>query len=115
MPSTRGNRIQLFMTSLPCRGIRIEHAAADLVELDRLEECAEIALAEALVTFALDDLEENRADHGIREDLQQQAAAPSGRAVDQDPVAAEPIEILAMAGEPRIQLLVVGVGHVHER
>jgi hypothetical protein len=38
------------------------HAAADLVELDGLEQRLEVALAEALVALALDDLEEDRAD-----------------------------------------------------
>ena len=51
-----------------------------------LEQGAEIALAEALVAAALDDLEEDRADHGLGEDLQQQPAALGRRAVDQDAV-----------------------------
>ena len=66
----------------------LQHAAADLVELDRFEQGAEIALAEALVALALDDLEEDRADHGLGEDLQQQPAALGRRAVDQDAVGA---------------------------
>ena len=48
------------------RLLRRQHAAADLVELDALEQGAEIALAEALVALALDELEEDRADHGSR-------------------------------------------------
>ena len=64
----------------------LQHAAADLVELDRFEQRAEVALAEALVALALDDLEEDRADHRLGEDLQQQPAALGRRAVDQDAV-----------------------------
>jgi hypothetical protein len=42
---------------------------ANLVELDGLEERFEIALAEPLVALALNDLEKDRADHVLREDL----------------------------------------------
>src|SRR4029450_3343227 len=65
------------------RGVA-QHAAADLVELDALEQRAEVAFAEALVAAALDDLEEDRADHRLREDLQQEPAALGRRAGDQD-------------------------------
>ena len=41
----------------------------------RLEQGLEVALAEALVALALDDLEEDRPDHVLGEDLQQQALA----------------------------------------
>src|SRR5258708_36703126 len=50
--------------------VRVEHAAPDLVELDRFEEGREIALAETLVALALDDLEEDRPDHRRGEHLQ---------------------------------------------
>lgn len=59
-----------------------DHAAANLVFLDGLEQGLEIALAEALVALALDDLEEDRADHRVGEDLQQDAVVARG-AVDQ--------------------------------
>ena len=55
----------------------------------------EVALAEALVALALDDLEEDRADHVLGEDLQQQALPSVGVAIDQDAVA------LAAAARPR--------------
>jgi ABC-type arginine/histidine transport system permease subunit len=54
---------------------RLQHAPPDLVQLDRLEQRPEIALAEALVALALDDLEEDRADLVLGEYLQQQALA----------------------------------------
>src|SRR6266852_1679378 len=47
-----------------------EDAAADLVALDRFEERAEISFAKALIALALDDLEKDRADHRLGEDLQ---------------------------------------------
>src|SRR5262250_182942 len=94
-----------------------QHAAADLVELDRFEEGAEVAFAETLVALALDDLEEDRADDGLGEDLQQQAAVAGlrlRRAVDQDAAAAQAGEVLAMAGQALVDHLVVGVGRVEE-
>src|SRR5690349_13840944 len=98
------------MAFLPCF-LCLEDAPADLVELDRLEQGTEIALAEALVAAALDDLEEDRADHRLGEDLEQEAAALGRRAVDQDAVGCKPCEVLAMAGQTTVDLLVVGVGH----
>src|SRR6185312_17522144 len=50
---------------------RSDRTPGDLLRLDRLEERPEVALAEPLVSLALDDLEENRPDHGLGEDLQQ--------------------------------------------
>src|SRR6266851_2191522 len=94
--------------------VRVEHAAPDLVELDRFEEGTEIALAETLVALALDDLEEDRPDHRRGEDLQQQPGSRRRRAIDQDAVAAQTLKILAMAGEARVHLLIIGVRHVHE-
>src|SRR5437868_5946533 len=92
-----------------------QDAAADLVELDRFEQGAEIALAEALVAAALDDLEEDRADHGLGEDLQQQAAALGRRAVDQNAVGGQAREILAMARQALVDLLIISVRHGLER
>src|SRR5207302_10199053 len=66
----------------PILGCRFQNAAAYLVELHRLEQRAEVALAEALVALPLDDLEEDRADHGLGEDLQEQP--PAGAAVQED-------------------------------
>src|SRR6267143_2981710 len=45
----------------------LQYAAAYLVELHRLEQRLEVALAEALVALPLDDLEEDRADGGLGE------------------------------------------------
>src|SRR5580692_10053638 len=90
----------------------LQHAATDLVLLDRFEQSAEIALAETFVALALDQLEEDRADHGFGENLQQQPAARA--AVDQDMVAAQPRHILAMAGQPALEHVVIGIGHVEE-
>src|SRR5262249_14655192 len=73
----------------------------------------EVALPEALVALALDDLEEDRADHGLGEDLQQEAAA--GAAVDQQTIPPQPFERLAVTGQAAIDHLVVGIRHVHER
>jgi hypothetical protein len=50
---------------------RLQHPAAHLVELDRLEQRLEVAFAEALVAFALDELEEDRPELVLGEDLQQ--------------------------------------------
>src|SRR4051794_15062688 len=74
--------------------VRTQHAAADLVALDRLEQRAEIAFAEPVIALALDDLEKNRADDGFGEDLQQQPLpvsplSVSWRAIDQDLIAAQ--------------------------
>src|SRR4029453_16460402 len=124
-PGLRASKQQLGVTSmtpapLPGRGDRpsgLQHAAADLVELDRFEEGAEVAFAEALVALALDDLEEDRADDRLGEDLQQQAAVAGlrlGRAVDQDAVAVEAHEVLAVAGQATVDRLVVGVRRVQE-
>src|SRR5690242_7848520 len=63
--------------------------ACDLLGLDRFEQRAEVAFAEALVALPLDDLEEDRPDHGLGEDLQQLVLAPllvDALAVDEDAV-----------------------------
>src|ERR1043165_4515699 len=75
-----------------CR--RLQGAAADLIELHRLEQRAEVAFAEALVTFTLDDLEEDRTDHRLGEDLQQQAAA--GRAIEGDLPLLQVLQVFSM-------------------
>src|SRR6478672_5910070 len=91
--------------------LSLQYAAANLVQFDRFEQGAEVALAEALVAAALDDLEEDRADHRLGEDLQQQPAALGRRAVDQDAVGGQALQVLAVARQASIDLLVVGVGH----
>src|SRR4051812_6811962 len=94
---------------------RGEDAAADLVLLDRFEQRAEIAFAKPLVALALDDLEEDRPDHRLGEYLEQQALPLAGVAVDQDLVAIEPRQILAVARQAGIDCLVIGLRHRHER
>src|SRR6185436_9187966 len=92
-----------------------QSAAADLVLLDRFEQRAEIALPEPLVALALDDLEEDRPDHRLGEYLEQQALPLAGSAVDQNLVALEPRQILAVARQAGIDCLVIGLRHRHER
>src|SRR5262249_53331843 len=73
----------------PNRSSRTEHAAPDLIFLDRFKQGLEVALAEAVVTLALDELEEDRPDHRLGEDLQQDASRSAVHdpfAVDQDPM-----------------------------
>src|ERR1044071_4157395 len=95
-------------------GLRRDHAAPDLVEVDGLEQGLEVALAEALVALALDQLEEDRPDHVLGEDLQQQALALAGRAVDQDAVGAQAVDVLAVARQARVDAVEVGVDGVLE-
>src|SRR5690606_31673751 len=64
----------------------LQHAALHLVALDRLEQRLEVALAEAFVALALDDLEEDRAEGVLAEDLQQLALLGLRVGVDQDRV-----------------------------
>src|SRR5260370_25578093 len=101
------------------RGLHLQHAAADLVFLDRFEQRLEIALAETVVALALDEFEKDRPDRVRRKNLQQhfgEAAIDDTLAVDQDAVLLEPRDVLAMSGQSRIDLLEIGVGRRrHER
>jgi hypothetical protein len=47
-----------------------QDAALDLVLLDRLEESLEVAFAKSFITLPLDEFKEDRADHGLGENLQ---------------------------------------------
>src|SRR5260370_42369719 len=85
----------------------LQDAPLDLVEFHRLEERLEVALPEALISLALDDLEEDRADNRLGEDLQQAAARRAGGAVDLDLGGAQPLQILPMTGQPRIDNVVI--------
>src|SRR3954471_5933687 len=96
------------------RARRRDDAAADLVELDRLEQSLEIALAEALVALALDDLEEDRADHILGEDLEEEAFAGLGRSVDQDAALAHLGDVVVVAGNALVDHVVIGFGAVLE-
>src|SRR5690606_7589997 len=90
-----------------------DHAPAQLVLLDGFEQGLEIALAEALVTLALNDLEEDRADHRVGEYLQQDAVV-AGRAVDQQVQLAQLVQRLAVTRHATVDLLVIGVRGGHE-
>src|SRR2546429_3098549 len=100
------------MGSVPILGCRFQNAAAYLVELHRLEQRLEVALAEALVALPLDDFEEDRADGGLGEDLQQQPAARA--AVDEDLPLLQLGERLAMVRQALADHLVVGVRRVEQ-
>src|SRR5206468_1494624 len=89
-----------------CR--RFQHAAAHLVELHRFEERPEVTFAEALIAFALDDLEEDRPDHGLREDLQEEPARRI--AIDKDLALVQLVERLAVPREALVDELVVRIG-----
>ncbi len=54
------------------QSIRRQHAALDLVAIDGFEQRLEVAFAKAIVTLALDELEEHRPHQGGGEYLQQQ-------------------------------------------
>src|SRR6266403_267592 len=100
------------MGSVPILGRRFQNAAAHLVELHRLEQRLEVAFAEALVALPLDDLEEDRADGGLGEDLQQQPAA--GAAVEEDLPLLQLGERLAMVRQALADHLVIGVRRVEQ-
>src|SRR5205823_12685529 len=91
-----------------------ENSAAHLIELDALEQRLEIALAEALVALALDDLEEDRTDHVLGENLQQQALPLGGGAVHQYAALLQFADALLMAFDALGQQLVIGFGRVLE-
>src|SRR5687768_16471891 len=92
-----------------------QHSPAHLVELDGFEQRLEVAFAETLVALALDDLEEDRADDVVREDLQQQALALLRIAVEQDATLAQIFQVLAMPADARIHAIVICIGRVLER
>src|SRR5689334_18548830 len=95
------------------RASALEHAAADLIELDRFEQRPEVAFAEALIALALDDLEEDRTDHGRGEDLQQHLVLRR-RAVDKNAVLLEPRRVFLVVGKPRGKEIVVRIRRVLE-
>src|ERR1700722_1802989 len=94
--------------------IQREHAASHLIELEGFEQGLEIALAEAFVALALNDFEETGANHVLRENLQQQALSLQRRAVDQDAPRAQARQVFAMAGNARIDRLVIARRRVLE-
>jgi hypothetical protein len=89
--------------------------APHLVELDRFEQSLEIALAEAFVALALDDLEEDRSDHVLGEDLEEEALTFGRCSVHQDPALLELGDALLMALDALRKHLVISVWRVLER
>src|SRR3546814_21031299 len=57
----------------------LEGSAANLVHFHRFEQRGEIALAKAFILLALDEFEKDGADHGLPENLEQQARVAFGR------------------------------------
>src|SRR5271168_897859 len=96
-PSAPRTGIQFLRSLKASRLLRRQYAAAHLILFDRLEQSLEVALAEALVALALDDLEEDRPDHVLGEDLQQQPLPLTGTAVDQDAIGAQALQAFAVA------------------
>src|SRR3546814_1580551 len=78
-----------------------------LVEFDGFIKGLEVSVAEPFIPLALDDFEEDRSEHGLGEDLQQNSLAV-GVAVDQDAIAPKPLDIFAMSRNPLIDALIIG-------
>src|SRR3546814_13063795 len=70
-----------------------------------------MAVAETLVPLGLDDLEEDRPDHVLGEDLEQDAFV-ADIAVDQDAVLLQSLEILVVAGDALVDQLVIGLDRI---
>src|ERR1044072_5785781 len=109
VPSTCGTKIGRFMSPHSS-----QHTSAHLVQLDRFEQGLEVAFAETLVALALNDLEEDRPDDVLREDLQQQPLALLRVVFDQDAALAQLLQILAVAADPRVHALIICVRRVLE-
>jgi hypothetical protein len=88
-----------------------QDTAANLIFFNRFEQCLEVAFAEALITLALDDLEEDRANLIRGEDLEQRALTFGRCAIDQDLTLGEFGYIFAVAGQASVDLFVVGIGY----
>src|SRR4051812_4232427 len=92
----------------------LDHPAPHLVELDALEQRLEIAFAEAFVALALDDLEEDRADDVLGEDLEQQALPFGRRAVHENAALLQLGDVLLMALDALGEKLVISLRRVLE-
>ncbi len=75
----------------------------------------EIAFAEAFVALALDDLEEDRPDRVLGEDLQQLALLGFEIGIDEDLVLRQTRHVLAVVRHARVDHLEIRVGRVEER
>ena len=93
---------------------RSNHPAPHLVELDAFEQRLEIAFPEAFIALALNDLEEDRADDVLGEDLQQQALALGRRTVHQNVAPFELGDRLLVALDTFRKHFVIGIGRVLE-
>ena len=97
------------------RLVSADHATPHLVQLDGLEQGPKVAFTKPLVALALNDFEEDRADHGAGEDLQQQSLALGRGPIDQDTVPAQSFQVLSMARHPFVNPLVIGVRGLLQR
>src|SRR5690606_17207488 len=83
----------------------------DLIFFHRSKQGGDVSFAEAVVAFALDELEEHRADHQLREYLHQEARfAACGAAVDENSSLVQRVERLPVPRQPLAQHLIVSVG-----
>src|SRR5690606_23668174 len=87
----------------------LDDSPTHLIQLNGLEERLEITFTETFVAFALNDLEEDRTDDVLREDLQQHPFPFLGVAVDQDAPLAQLFDWLAVSGHTSIDALVVRI------
>src|SRR5580692_9693644 len=87
-----------------------DDAAADLVELDRLKQGAEIAFAKTFIALALDNLKEDRPYDVGGKDLQQYAILR--RAIDEDAALFQLLGRFTVTNDTRGNPLVVGIRRV---
>jgi hypothetical protein len=89
-----------------------QHATAHLVQLHGFEQSLEVAFAETFVALALNELEKDRTQLVLAEDLQQQLARG---AIHQDVALAQRLQVFAVAGNALVEQLVVGVAGGQQR
>src|SRR5215470_2250263 len=90
--------------------LRRKDPTLNLVFLDRLEQRLEVSLAKAVVALPLDELEEDRADHGLGENLQQDlgcAAVDHALAVNEYSMFPHALDRLGVAPHPVEAFLVI--------
>src|SRR5688500_15895433 len=92
----------------------MQDAAAELIALNGFEQRGKISFAKSLVTFTLDNLKEERTNHRIGENLQQQPLPCTRRAVKQDTQVTQSGKVFAVLRYPVRQHVVIGVGGIHE-
>src|ERR1700712_5308498 len=86
-----------------------EYATTNLVTLDRFKQRLEVAFAETIVAFTLDEFEEHRPHQGFRENLQQQTlVARFGRTVQQNAPCLQLINRLAVVWQTAFEHFVIG-------